>query len=219
MLLYATASIRSGLAQWFFDWQGMLSFAATVALVIVTAVYVVLTRGLRNASETATGLARQALDHDRNSVALEREALDHDRERWQADLAERERGQAQCVACTFEGPRVLDGGNPSVLTWRVSNTSSTPIYQLRSFVAFQGVLHRDDAPAGSILESARETPITQNGKFSVENVPLDHIGITFRDNAGRFWVKWASGHLRRLGPDPGRELLVSGAAYDPPANL
>ena len=88
MLLYAAASIRSGPAQWFFDWQGMLSFAATVALVIVTAVYVVLTRGLRNASETATGLARQALDHDRNSVALARQALDHDRERWQADLAE-----------------------------------------------------------------------------------------------------------------------------------
>ena len=225
--MFVGASTRSPVARWFFDWQGLLTVVVTVALVAVTGFYVWLTRGLRDASVTATELAaealrqnadalavaREALEQGRDSVALTRAALDHDRERWQVDLAERERSQAQFVGCTFEGKRVI--ASDETLSWLVHNNSPAAIYEVRSFILFQGVPHRDGSPKGMFIGAGQERQMSQEGTFNVDNLSLDHIGVTFRDNWGRWWIKWASGHLRRLGADPEMDLRVPGSTSDP----
>lgn len=74
------AENRSGTARWFYDWQGLLSAATTVVLVVVTFVYVLLTRRLSQASE-------QGVDVAQRGVVAAQDALALDRARWEADHA------------------------------------------------------------------------------------------------------------------------------------
>jgi hypothetical protein len=204
----AAASGRSGLARWLFDWQGLLSLAATIVLVVVTIVYVkltrdyvALTRRLSDSTDADLKLTREALDQTNDALKLERA-------RWNREMDDRERWQAKLVSCRFQLGRIVPGSSPPAsdgrLWWIVENDSPTSVDNVRPFYVVQGVLHRVGSLEGVVVPRGGRSEIDQEpifGRDLMANLPLDATGISFRDNAGRWWGKWANGDLRVLGDD------------------
>ena len=124
------------------------------------------------------------------------------------ELAERERWQAQLISLQFAHgtASALHG-----LSWTVYNDSPTVVQNVQAFYVAQGVVH-------AVVGAGRVKTIARGGQWEAQaqprfgpevmaNLRLQNIGITFQDNSGRWWGRWADGDLRPLGADRNKDLI------------
>jgi hypothetical protein len=160
-------------------------------------------------------LTRESVQQAKEDVELTREAvrqttaaLDLDRERWKVELDERQRWQARLISLQ------LEQGTPSAhhgLLWTVNNDSPTGVQNVRAFYVAQGVVKRVEG-------TGRERNIARRDQWQARaELILDpgvmNIGITFQDNGGRWWGRWANGDLQPWRADHDEDLIEH--ALDP----
>lgn len=145
----------------------------------------------RIATDQAASRTEQVIAQTDRSLALQAE-------RDRRDLDERERAQAALISCAGEhcderqADDIYTEHRPAGVMVTVMNNSPAPIYDVCEFVnAGNGRSMGDphEVRPGGIVELFRPHTINRA-------VPAGQcVGITFRDNAGRRWIKWGDGHL------------------------
>ena len=134
----------------------------------------------------------------KQAIAQTSEALQLERRGWTADIEDRQRWQAQLISLQFVR-------SPEQARWNIHNDSATSIQNVEAF----SVVNHEVAWVNQPLLIIRPGGLGDPGEDArFPDLPLANIGIRFRDNAGRWWAKWADGDLQPLGHNQDADLLA-----------
>jgi hypothetical protein len=88
------------------------------------------------------------------------------------------------------------------------NYSQGQIFEIRGFYLYQGAVHwQESALSVPYLGQDKHVSVSVEVRMpgAVYAAP-DMCGVTFRDSDGRYWARYASGHLVRLSTNPEDDL-------------
>ena len=220
LLIFTLGALLGGLLNhWQFgkgkiDWGTAGEWAAAILTVLLLVVAFLGWRSQSKQAQDAIAAANKA-----NALTIDR---------WQADLAEREREQASKVGYYY-----LDVGGDvtGFISVRCTNDSPSMIYDVRGLYLIGGQQVRpqwrlidqpalqDQAPGGGPRLRAGMhvtihllSPLPKQELWNTVLIPNAHA-ITFLDNAGRWWRKWSDG---RLEPDESAKLVDTPAEPSTP---
>lgn len=176
---------------WLDQHSGSLTAIATAALVIITAIYVVLTRRLAKDNEdmlletrSANGIARQANELTRETIQRE---LD-------------ERTQEQARLFTAWAPGGYNSSSEGVfVSVYYRNMSNEPIYNASFTLDYPRMATAHSQTIPTVVPAMNENGSTL---VQLERIPDDQarpmVTATFTDNAGRTWHRDATSTLSRV---------------------
>ena len=149
---------------------------------------------------------RRAVDkaHDQTE-----RSIDLERKRNAADTTAREVEQASLITMV-----ITTIGDPGGIGIDAGNFSEVPVFDARWFHVTGERSHLRMDPSTTLLAGVQHSLRTTIETSSINKMlQFDRlVGLTFRDNAGRRWVKWADGRLEREATDL-TDQIASAAAW------
>jgi hypothetical protein len=153
---------------------------------------------------TILALARQ-IKQTNQALSEAKRANELESARWTADQDDRLREQASRIGCYYEDLI------PGLLSVRCRNDSGALIYDVQPFAIIDGLQIRGEAfssleapdwrssmpPGGYRLGGGAEVilhldPGDRRALLSTHALVTNGYGVTFADNAGRWWRKWGN---------------------------
>lgn len=180
---------------WGIDWGTAGEWAGAV-LVFGTIIYSYVTRRSDRKKHEDELADERALTRD----ALAQTAASHqlDLERWQVDLADRLRWQANYVTSHLGERQLSQYGSRPYIAVGIRNDSDVAIYAVVMFVEHDnGVFIADESWEALTPGRQVRALVIVNSDADI-HAPLSACGVSFRDSSGEWWVRYADGMLRHL---------------------